>query len=43
MYNIVSLPGVVWAVVRRELEKPWDVRMAIEDWVERRWVRVERK
>jgi hypothetical protein len=37
--HVVPLPGVVWAAVRRELGEPWDVRMAMEDWVERRWGR----
>jgi len=36
VYHVVPLPGVVWATVRRELGNPWDVRLAIEDWVERR-------
>jgi len=35
--HVVPLPGVVWAAVRRELGDPWDVRLAMEDWVERRW------
>jgi hypothetical protein len=34
--HVVPLPGVVWAAVRRELENPWDTRLAMEDWVERR-------
>jgi len=40
VYHVVPLPGVVWEAVRRELGYPWDVRIAIEDWVERRWGRV---
>jgi len=24
-YNVVPLPGVVWATVRRELGEPWDI------------------
>mgnify|MGYP001453059296 FL=1 len=36
-YNVVPPPGVVWAAVRQELGEPWDIRMAMEDWVERRW------
>ena len=36
VYHVVPLPGVVWAAVRRELGDPWDVRLAMEDWVERR-------
>ena len=36
VYHIVPLPGVVWAAVRKELGDPWDIRMAIEEWVERR-------
>jgi hypothetical protein len=39
IYNVVPLPGVVWAAVRRELGDPWDVRQAMEDWVARRWGR----
>jgi hypothetical protein len=35
-YNVVPLPGVVWAAVRKELGEPWDVRQAMEDWVERK-------
>ena len=31
-YNVVPLPGVVWAAVRQELGEPWDIRMAMEDW-----------
>ncbi len=37
--HVVPLPGVVWAAVRRELGDPWDVRLAMEDWVERAWAR----
>jgi len=36
-YNLVPLPGVVWAAIRRELGNPWDIRMEIEDWIELRW------
>jgi hypothetical protein len=36
-YNVVPLPGAVWAAVRKELWEPWDVRVAMEEWVERRW------
>jgi hypothetical protein len=36
-YHVVPLPGVVWAAVRKELGNPWDVKAAIEDWVERIW------
>jgi hypothetical protein len=25
---------------RRELGNPWDIKMAIEDWVEAKWSRV---
>ncbi len=41
VYHVVPLPGVVWGAVRRELGDPWDIRMAMEEWVERRclWVR----
>jgi hypothetical protein len=39
-FNVVPLPGVVWAAVRRELGDPWDVRMAMEEWAERRWARM---
>ena len=38
-YNVVPMPGMVWAAVRKELGDPWDVRMAMEDWVDRRWGR----
>lgn len=46
-YNIVPLPGVVWAAVRRELGEPWDtvpvffrdIRMEMEDWVKKRYVK----
>jgi len=41
-YNVVPLPGVVWEAVRRELGEPWDVRMAMEDWEERRWGKARR-
>ena len=34
VYHVVPLPGVVWAAVRREFGDPWDIRMALEDWVE---------
>ena len=37
VYHVVPLPGVVWAAVWRELGEPWDVRLAREGWVERRW------
>jgi hypothetical protein len=33
-YQVVPLPGVVWVAVRKELGNPYDVRMAIEGWVE---------
>ena len=36
VYHVVPLPGVVWEAVRRELGDPWDIRLAIEDWVESR-------
>jgi len=36
VYHVVPLPGVVSAAVKRELGDPWDVRLAMEDWVERR-------
>jgi len=39
VYALVPLPGVIWEAVRRELGEPWDVKQAIEDWVERRWGR----
>ena len=39
-YNVVPLPGVVWAAVRRELVNPWDVGAAMEDWVERSWRKI---
>jgi hypothetical protein len=37
MYHIVPLPGVVWEAVKKELGNPWDIRMALEDWVEQNW------
>ena len=37
--NVVLPPGVVWAAVRQELGEPWDIRMAMEDWLERKWSR----
>jgi hypothetical protein len=40
VYHVVPLPGVLWAAVRRELGNPWDVRLAMEEWVERRWGRI---
>jgi hypothetical protein len=39
VYHVVPLPGVVWTAVRRELGDPWDIKLAMEDWVERRWGR----
>ena len=38
-YNIVPLPGVVLEAVRRELGNPWDIKMAIEAWIEAKWRR----
>jgi putative transposase len=35
-YYVVPLPGAVWEEVWRELGNPWDIRMAMEDWVESR-------
>jgi hypothetical protein len=35
-YNVVPLPGVVWVAVRKEIGEPWDVRLAMEGWVENR-------
>ncbi|MCX6983175.1 MAG: hypothetical protein NT118_00300 [Lentisphaerae bacterium] len=43
VYHVVPLPGVVWAAVRRELGDPWDVRLAMEDWVFSRRAMVGRK
>jgi len=31
----IPLPGVIWAVILRELGEPGDVRLAIEEWMER--------
>lgn len=38
-YHVVPLPGVVWEAVRKEMGAPQDVRLAIENWVARRWGR----
>jgi hypothetical protein len=40
-YNVVPLPGVVWAAVRKELGDPWDIRQGMEGWAESRWVTVQ--
>ena len=37
IYHVVPLPGVVWDAVRRELGEPWDIKIAMEEWVERLW------
>jgi hypothetical protein len=37
VYHVVPLPGVVWAAVQRELGDPWDVRLAMEVWVETKY------
>jgi hypothetical protein len=37
VYHVVPLPGVVWAAVRMELGNPWDMREAMEAWVESRY------
>jgi hypothetical protein len=42
-YHVASLSGVVWEAVRKEMGAPQDVRLAIENWVERRWARVGKK
>jgi hypothetical protein len=42
-YHVVPLPGVEWEAVRKEMGAPQDVRLAIENWVERRWARVGKK
>jgi hypothetical protein len=42
-YHVVPLPGVVWAAVRKELGDPFDIRVAIEGWVEGQWNRVDVK
>jgi hypothetical protein len=39
-YNVVPLPGVVWAAVRRELGEPCEIGLAMENWVERKWQRM---
>ena len=36
-YHVVPLPGVVWEAVRKELGNPWDIKQAIESWVEEKW------
>ena len=41
-YQVVPVPGVVWAAVRKELGDPFDVKNAIEEWVERKWNFVKR-
>jgi hypothetical protein len=39
-YQVVPMPGVIWAAVRKELGYPYDVNVAIEGWVEDRWNRI---
>ena len=36
--TVTGCGGATWAAVRRELGNPWDVRLAIDGWVENRWV-----
>jgi len=40
-YQVVPLPGVVWAVVRKELGNPYDVNAGIEAWCEERRRRIK--
>jgi hypothetical protein len=39
-YQVVPVPGVIWAAVRKELGYPFDINAAIEGWVEERWNRI---
>ena len=36
-YQVVPVPGVIWAAVRKELGHPYDVSMAIEAWLDEKW------
>jgi len=36
-FNVIPVPAVVWAAVRKELGYPDNVEAAIEAWVEKRW------
>ena len=42
-YQVVPVPGVIWAAVRKELGYPFDINAAIEGWVEDQWDRVDVK
>jgi len=39
-YQVVPLPGAVWAAVHSELGNPRQVTTAIETWVDERWRRI---
>jgi hypothetical protein len=39
-YQVVPVPGVVWAAVRKELGCSFDVKAAIEEWVEDQWIMI---
>jgi hypothetical protein len=36
-YQVVPVPGVIWAAVKKELGNPYDVKKAIEDWLDDKW------
>jgi hypothetical protein len=36
-FQVVPVPAVIWAAVRKELGNPYDVRTAIEGWEEEIW------
>ena len=36
-YQVVPVPGVVWAAVKKELGNPYDIKMAIESWLDQKW------
>ena len=39
-YQVVPVPGVIWAAVRKELGYAFDIHTAIEAWVEDQWKRI---
>jgi acyl-coenzyme A synthetase/AMP-(fatty) acid ligase len=36
-YQVVPMPGMIWAAVKKELGNPIDVEEAIENWLEGKW------
>jgi hypothetical protein len=36
-YQVVPVPGVVWAAVKKEVGNPYNVEEAIEKWLEEKW------